>query len=131
MAKMRVPKTLGTCIDKMYEVRARRLELQREAEELKKDETALREAALDHMRRDRTTKATGKVATFSYRPEAVPVVEDWDAFYDWVSEEGAFECLQRRLNGGACMEYIEDEESNVRGLKVETVNKFSLTKAGG
>lgn len=43
-----------------------------------------------------------------YRQEdVIPTGADWNAFYDWVAENNAFDFLERRIKKSAVAEYME------------------------
>lgn len=48
--------------------------------------------------------------TFFRVLEVIPSAGDWDAFYDWIKEEDAFDALERRIKRTFITEYMGSHE---------------------
>jgi len=123
------PKTLGACIDKLYQMRAKRLEEEKRIGTLKAQETALSDHILNSFSKGDVEGARGKVATASVSRQTVAQVQDWEAFYKYVAKEGAFDLLQRRVNDSAYRARLDDQ-IKVPGVEPFGVVKLSITKSG-
>jgi hypothetical protein len=122
------PATIGGCVDQLYKLRAERLKVQKKAEELGSNETALRDHILNTFSKDNIEGAKGKLATAGISRRTVANVEDWDQLYKYVLKNKAFDLLQRRVNDSAYRERLEQNEV-VPGLKPFQVVTLSLSKA--
>jgi predicted metal-binding protein len=125
------PETLGACIDAAYSLREKRLELQRELEvkikAIKKEEDALEEHILQKFDNSEIEGARGNLATAGRKVSNVPVVENWDEFYEYVRENRAFDLLQKRPTTSAFRERW-DENQTIPGTKMFTKIELTLNK---
>jgi len=119
---MKIPKTLGACADALYQLRGARLKLQKEVDALKADETALSAHIIDTLPKSQATGVAGKLARVSVVGKDVPQVQDWDAFYKYVTRTKQFDLLQRRLSDAAVMERL------IANKKIPGVGLFRVTR---
>jgi len=126
---IKLPKTVGTVADNLYKLRDLRLKLQREVDAIKGVERELTDHGIGLLHQQRLTAGRGKLATFSITQVSVATATDWDALYEWIVDNDAFDVLQRRLNNKAVIDRSEDIA--VEGVKIEGIIKASLTKAKG
>lgn len=119
---MKYPKTLGTCVDKLYRMREKRLEVQRADEvllkKLKADEAAMEDHILETFTKDKLEGARGKIAAVSISRTVVPNVEDHDAFLKYVFKKKAFDLLTKAVCRAAVRERWDD------GKAVPGIGKF-------
>lgn len=134
--KVRLPKALPRRVDALYEMRERRMAIARQVKEVEKQIAELRDSEEElaqelakELRKQGGTKLSGTVATFSPGSLDIFSVEDWDAFYAFIEENSAFECLERRPARGALKERIIENGEKVPGVKADKKFSFSLTKA--
>ena len=125
---MDYPPTIGGSIDALYELRERRLALQKQVDEMKEQEGALNDHILESFSKAECDGAKGKVATAAIARRTVAQVEDWDVFYEYVASRKAFDLLQRRCNDAAYRERLE-QSVEIPGVKPYTVTSLSLTKS--
>lgn len=129
---MKIPRTIGGCIDALFEARARRLEYQRSVEEklqaLKAGEKALEDHILASFDKQEVEGTRGKLATAAVSRKAVPVIEDWAALAAHVLESGATDLLIKQVNQAAVRERWEAQAA-VPGVGVFHKVSLSLTKA--
>lgn len=121
------PKSLGACADMLYELRQRRLDLQKDVTAIKEKETALNNHIIEQLPKSDATGVAGKTARVRVLTKAVPVVEDWDKFYAYVSRQKAWELMQRRINTRAIQERLEAGKK-VSGTGEFTAVSVSVTK---
>lgn len=126
---VKIPKTLGAQIDKLYALRAERLAVEKQVEAMRADETAMKEAILAHLAKERASKASGKAATASAVTKVVGKVADWTKLWEYAKKRDAFDLFQRRLNNKAWLDRVEGGEK-IEGVERETVVELLLTKAG-
>ena len=124
--KFKFPKAMGACADKLYEVRQKRLAMQKEIDEVEAEEKALKEHIINNLPKS-DSGAAGKVARVSVVTKDVPQVKDWDAFYKYVSRTKSFDLLQRRLSDAAVKERWENK-NDIPGVEAFTVVSVSLNK---
>lgn len=122
-----LPKTLGACADALYTIRQDRLLVQKQVDELKERETALRDHLIATLPKSDATGTAGKVARAQVQTKRVPHVEDWEALYKHVKRTGDFELLQRRLANDAVAERW-DAGKKVPGVEPFTTVTVSVTK---
>lgn len=113
---------LGEKIDTLYALRQQRLALEREAEELKRQEKDLEGDLLMEVSNIGLTAAKGNKASFSVSKDVVPNVNVWEDLYSFIVEEKDFTLLQKRIGVTAWKEYRED------GLIVPGTEAFEIAK---
>jgi len=119
---------LGSGIDRLYELRSSRLELQREVDELKSKETEQREAILNCLALAGLSKASGGLATASIKRSTIPVVTDWEQVHNYIRRENRFDLLQKRISVIAWRELYQDDVL-IPGTDAVEDEDLSLTKA--
>ena len=125
--KFKFPKALGACADKLYEIRQKRLAMQKEVDEVEAEEKALKEHIIQTLPKSEASGVAGKVARVTVVTKDVPQVKDWDAFYKYVSRTKSFDLLQRRLSDAAVNERWENKK-DIPGVEAFTVVSVSLNK---
>jgi len=129
MTDPRYPKTIGGCIDMLYEQRAERLKLQKVVDTAKAEEGKLEDHILNTFGKAELRGAKGDVATASIKSDTVVSLTDWDAFINWASQPGNRDCLRKQPGSTAVKErWAHGEE--VPGVESLVKISLSLTKAG-
>lgn len=119
---------IGTTIDALYAMRERRLGIERQVKEIKEAEVTLRGKIFEMLASMGLTKASGAVATAGIKVSNIPLVEDWDALWDYIRQTGEVDLVQKRISVTAWRARFDDGV-NIPGVsKVEDVD-ISLTKA--
>jgi hypothetical protein len=131
---LKVPKSLGACADKLFDIKQERLAAQKIVDALKADETLLSNHIIDNLAKG-DAGAVGKHHKVIVKTEEVPQVKDWEAFYAYVKANNAFDLLQRRINPAALKDREEALADNKRakvkvipGTEKFTAVKLSLTQ---
>jgi len=119
--------TLGELIDQRYELRATRMALAKQVDELKKQESALDDTVLEKLKEIGLEKASGRIATMGINTTTVGTVEDWDKVHEFIRKRNFFHMMERRLSQPAYRELLE-LEGGVPGIVPTTLTKLSLTK---
>jgi hypothetical protein len=127
MSTFKLPKTMGACADRLYELRQQRLEVQKTVDKLAAEEAALKEHIINTLPKSEASGVAGKLARVTVVNKVVPQVEDWDAFYKFVKKTGSFDLLQRRLTDQAIKERWEAGKE-VPGIKHFTATTVSINK---
>lgn len=127
---MAIPKTMGACADKLYKLREKRYELSRQIKEIEAEEAEIKDYIINNLSKQESAGISGKIANVRVKTENVPVVEDWEAFYKYVSRTKSFDMLQRRINTKAVRERIEDKKdfASKAGIGSFTTVSVSITK---
>lgn len=127
---MAIPKTMGACADKLYKLREKRYELSRQIKEIEAEEAEIKNYIINTLSKQESAGVSGKIANVRVNTENVPVVEDWEAFYKYVSRTKSFDMLQRRINTKAVRERIEDKKdfASKAGIGSFTTISVSITK---
>lgn len=121
--------TLGEQIDELYQKRAERLELEKQVEELKKDEEAIKNYLLTTFGEEGLNGAKGSVATAAVSVQLIPHATDWPLIYKYIDENKAWDLLERRIGRMAYRSRYEAGEE-VPGIEPISVATLSLTKIG-
>lgn len=126
---MKFPATLGACVDAMYEIRTKRLQMEEKVETLRSEQKELEDHIIESLKKQGLGSGRGSKATATITKSSVPTVTDYTAFTTHILKTGAIELLERRPSKSACAERWEAGES-VPGITAVEVTKLSLTKAG-
>ena len=92
-----IPKTLGACADKLWQLREKRSQLQHQADTLEAEEKAIKEYLINNLPKSEADGVTGKVAKVLIKTRSVPSVKDWDSFYKHILKTGDFSLLARKV----------------------------------
>jgi hypothetical protein len=134
MAKVKIPKTLGACVDLAYTLRSARIEAQREMEarieEMKEQEHQIRDYIINSFKKSDIEGAKGQVATVSLTRTVLPSPKDWDAIYKYIKKYDAFDLLERRVHRAAYKDRVEAGDV-IPGIETFDKIDLSLTKIGG
>jgi hypothetical protein len=124
------PDGIGDCIDLAYQIRAERLDLEKQVKFMKQRELALRNHLYDKFGETGINGARGNIATCSTSEELKPQVTDWEQVYQFIITNNAFELLEKRI---ARIAYRERYENGIiiPGTEAYLYPKMSLTKVGG
>ena len=129
-APVEFPEDLGACIDKYYQLRAQRLNLEKEVKERKRTERAYMEHIVAQLRAIKMENGGGLKANASIKEVEMPTPKDWPAIWEYIKENNAFDLLQKRLSSKAVQERW-DQEIVIPGIETFTKVSLSLTKKGG
>jgi len=125
--KIKMPKSLGACADRLYSLREIRLAKQKEVDALAAEETALKEHIIQTLPKSEASGVAGKLARVSVVTKQVPQVQDWDEFYKHLKKTGSFELLGRGISKAAIQERWE-EGKQVPGVEAFGVVTVSINK---
>lgn len=125
--KFKIPKALGACADLLYSMRAERHVLQRQVDDMKKNEQELKDYIIANLPKSKASGVSGKTANAQVKKTAVPTVADWDKLQKYIKKTGAFDLIQRRLNTKAVEERWNDKKA-VPGVESFTKVDVSCTK---
>lgn len=97
---------------------------------LSESQRKLETVLLSHLNDSGTESARTATATF-YRTQRIkPSGSDWEAFYDWVAQEGAFDALERRIKAAFIKEYMDDHDGELPpGVSVHREYQVNVRRA--
>jgi len=124
---MKLPKTLGSCVDLLYKMREERLAAQKVVDERKAQEHALKDHILTNLNSQGGTTFGGKIATAHVSKRTEGTVHDWDDFFNWVAKTDSWDMVQKRINNAAYRERLENDV-DVPGVEAVEVTSINLTK---
>lgn len=66
-----------------------------------------------------------------YKTEKIkPSASDWEAFYDWIAKEDAFDALERRIKAVFIKEYMEEHDGELPpGVSVHREYQVNVRRA--
>lgn len=120
--------SVGTMIDRMWELREEKKKLEAAAKELTSKMDELEEALAAKMDADGVTKATGKSASVSFSFSVAANVQGddgWKMLYAYIKKTGYFHLLQRRVTDTAYKELL-DAGKRVPGVEPFTKKRINL-----
>ena len=115
---------LGDIIDKIFELRQKKDDINAELKELNAEINDLEYqaiCAMDDAGLDKTSTGSGSV---SMKIEQYPNVTDLNSLVNWAFENGKPEILQRRVSKGVFKEYFEETGEYPDGI--DTFEKKTL-----
>jgi hypothetical protein len=122
------PNNLGSKADKLYELRAERLKLEKQAKELKSQESQLENELIEDLIDQTLTGARGQTATISINPTTIGTVVNWSAVEEFVFENKMFYLMQKRISNPVYLEVLE-KFGGIPGIEPTVINKLSLTRS--
>lgn len=118
---------LSKLVDTYQELRAKRLDLEKQAQDVKELETAAKDAITAGLQKSGATAIGGSTHTAQLVSKDVPVLNDWETFMHWCAQHDAFDCVQRRISAPAIRLRMEDGIM-VDGIRQETIQQLSIRK---
>ena len=124
----KIPAKLGACADLLYTLRAERILIERQADEIKKKETQLKEHLIEKLGTEMAAEGVvGELATVRVLPETIPVVNDWESLAEYIIKNKAVDLLQRRLSNEGVKARWENGKA-IPGVEKMLTKKLSITK---
>lgn len=80
---------------------------------LKGDLTKIEGFLLKFLQDNNTDSIKTNIATIYRQEDITPTAGDWDAFYQWVRENDAFDALEKRIKKTFINEYMEAHDGGV------------------
>lgn len=123
----KIPKTLGGCADRLYQLRAERQVLTRKARVIEDEEKAIKAHLIDTLPKSQAEGVVGKSARAQVVTRVIAQVRDWDKFYRYVLRTKDFSLMARKPNEAAIKERWENKQK-VPGASPFQAVKVSVTK---
>lgn len=119
---------IGMRIDALYNLRAQRLALAKQVDELEMKEKLEKEAILKTLWEMGLAKASGSLATVGRVEKVIPIVTDWDKVFEYMSETKQWDLVQRRI-GVLAWKARDEDGILVPGTERGVDISISLTKS--
>jgi hypothetical protein len=122
MAKIeifKVPAKLGACADLLYTTQQKRYEVQKLVDELKAQETQLKDKIINELPKSEASGVTGKLARVTVVCKEQPRIDDQDKLFAFVKKTNRFDLLQKRLSDAAIRDMWDE------GKEIPGVSKFN------
>lgn len=123
----KIPKKLANVADMLYETRLSRLAIQKQVDELTRQEGLLKSHLIENLPKSEASGIAGLVARAKIDTQDVPRVVDWELFHAYVKKTGDFSLMQRRVSSEAIKERWEAGKK-LPGVDVFKVVTVSCTK---
>ena len=127
-APVEFPEDLGACIDKYYQLRAQRLNLEKEVKERKRTEKAYMEHIVAQLRAIKMENVGGLKANASIKEVEMPTPKDWPAIWEYIKENNAFDLLQKRLSSKAVNDWMAETGEIPPGVTLVQQKKLNIRK---
>lgn len=102
---------LGKITKAHINIRDARTQLRKQYEEadadLKKSQEKLEGVMLDHLNNHGMESVRTEAGTFYRQEEITPSAGDWNALYEWIKDNDAWDALERRIKKTFVKEYQE------------------------
>ncbi len=97
---------LGTIIDRLFELRTEKSELNDKVKVIEEEITTLKALLMTRLDDEETIKACGKTASVTITSQTVPNVTDWDLVHNYIVEHDACYLLEKRLSAAPYRELL-------------------------
>jgi len=121
------PKAMGSCADRLYELKAKRLAGQKAVDEVEAEEKALKAYIIDNLPKSNASGVAGAIARVTVVTRDEPQIEDADLFHKYITKHKRWDLMQNRLSPAAVKELWESGKE-VDGVKRFQVVTLSLNK---
>jgi hypothetical protein len=118
---------IGQKIDALYATRAQRLEIEKQVNALKAQETATKAEIIEQLKSLSLEGAKGSAATAAITYKVKPSVTDWDAVYKYIADNNMFELLHKAITV-SLWTALQDDGIVVPGTEPMPIVDLSLTK---
>jgi len=124
---IKVPKTIGGCADRLYDIKSQMSALNKQLEALDTERKKIQEHVINELPKSNATGVSGKQANVRVVTKEVPQVQDWEAFYGYIRKTKRTDLMQRRLSEASVSEIL-DAGKPVPGVHLFKAVSISLTK---
>lgn len=125
--KLKIPKSLAAAADLYYETRTRRLDMEKDAEQVRKDEAELREHLINNLPKSQAGGIAGKKARVEISKRNVPKISNEKKFFAYAHRKGNEDLVKETMVVSA-VQARWDEGKVVPGIEAFTVVGLSLHK---
>jgi hypothetical protein len=126
--KFRMPRTMGKCADKLYELRQKRLAMQKEVDAVAAEERALKAHIIDNLPKSQASGIAGKTARVTVVTKEEPQVKDQDAFRKYMNRTKRFDLANKLRPSAPAIRDMWEEGKDIPGVEKFNVVTVSLNK---
>lgn len=127
-AKKVKKESLGKMVDKLYDMRAKRIAIQKQVDEAKSQERLLKVEIIERLEAEKLTGSRGELASASITEEDQPHVTDWNKVYKYIKKHELFNLLHQRIATTTWRDMLDGGVA-IPGIEAVPVKDLSLTKA--
>lgn len=125
--KIPVPKTLGACADRMWqienvEIPKLKKQLEPRLEALEAEHKAIEDHLIENLPKSQAGGITGKLGRATIDRKTVPTVKDWTKLQAHIKKTGDFDLMQKRISSTAVTARWDNKRV------VPGVDKFTVVK---
>lgn len=113
--------------DLYYETRELRLKMQREVDEVDKEEKKLKAELINALREQNTRAVGGKVVTVTLKTKHAAIAKNWDDIHRYIVANDAWDIMQKRLTQTA-IDLRWADGIVVPGVEKFPVDELSISK---
>lgn len=124
-SEQKQPPTTAEIIAKLLDVRRERRRISARDKELIAEFRALESTLLVRLDEQGVEKASTTAGTATITETVLPQVTDWDAFYEWMTENDSLHLLQKRPAAAAFRE-LTDSGETIKGVVPYTQRAIGL-----
>lgn len=127
-AKKATTLTLAATADRYFEMREKRLAMQKEVDKVEAEEKALRDYLITNIPAAGASGISGKLVQVEVVEKEVPAAESpesWPDIIAWIARNKAWDMLQKKLNTKATRDRI-DAGKRIPGVILQGVRELSI-----
>ena len=117
---VKTAKAMANLADQWWTLRIIRLNMQRELDDIAKQENNAKQALIDSLVNTGSTAIGGLLVSVAHKRTDKPRATDWDAVWQWAKKHDAPDIYQRRLGENAVKERWAD------GIEIPGVEAFPV-----
>lgn len=118
---------ISELVDSFAEVREMRLAADKEASELRKQETELKQQIIQHLQNEHMTAVGGSKAVLTLTHKVKPTATDWSLIWRYINETKLFSLLHKRLTEEVVKE-LWDAGEVIPGVGAYDVYDVTISK---
>jgi 3'-phosphoadenosine 5'-phosphosulfate sulfotransferase len=127
MTTIKIPKTLGACADRLYELKDLKRDASARVDAIEAEVNAIKAHIIETLPKSESTGVAGKNARVSVVTKEVPQVKDWEAFWGKFNKKTDTDILAKSINKAA-IQARWDAGKQVAGVEKFTTVSVSLNK---
>ena len=114
--KYKFPKAMGACADKLYQLRQKRLDMQKLVDGIADEEKALKAHIINTLPKSEASGVAGKVARVTVVTKEEPIVKDEEAFRKYLNRTKRFDLAYKLRPSATAIRDLWDEGKEVPGV---------------
>ena len=126
--QFKIPKQLAACADLLYETREQRLALQKQIDNLSKQESALKEHLINNLPKSEASGVAGKVCRVTVVTKEKPNVVDQEVFRKYMSRTRRFDLAQNLQPSAPAIRDMWESGKDIPGVEKFNAVTVSMNK---